>query len=156
KPKAEKKPIEAFTDVAKAGPDFAIQGEYVAEHNGNKVGVQVIAEGDGAFHVKGYKGGLPGDGWDGQGIKEGKAKTENGKVTIKVENVTESIGDGQIIAKNDDGEVVGNKVTRKSPTEGMKPPEGAVVLFDGTNLDGWNKMDRKSPATWTLLEGGVM
>src|SRR5262245_31410265 len=87
KSKAEKKPIEAFTDAARAGPDYSIQGEYVAEHNGNKVGVHVIAEGDGAYHVKGYKGGLPGDGWDGQGTKEGKAKTENGKVTFIVENV---------------------------------------------------------------------
>src|SRR5437016_8146938 len=78
KPKAEKKPVETFTDADKAGPDYAIQGEYVAEHNGNKVGVQVIADGDGQFTIKGYKGGLPGDGWDGEGIKQGKAKTEDG------------------------------------------------------------------------------
>jgi hypothetical protein len=44
-------------------------------------------------------------------------------------------------------------VTRKSETEGAKPPEGALVLFDGSNLDQWTKMDGKSPPSW-IIEGG--
>ena len=35
-------------------------------------------------------------------------------------------------------------------------PEGAIVLFDGNNLDGWLHRDGKSPAKFKVLEGGIM
>lgn len=35
-------------------------------------------------------------------------------------------------------------------------PSGAVVLFDGKNLDGWSKTDGKTPPEWKLVDGGAM
>jgi hypothetical protein len=55
-----------FTDPAQAGPDYAVQGEYlgtVQSAGPQTRGAQVVALGDGKFDLVGYLGGLPGEGW---------------------------------------------------------------------------------------------
>lgn len=39
-----------------------------------------------------------------------------------------------------------------SATLGMKPPEGATVLFNGENLDAWKMSANGSPAKWSILD----
>lgn len=133
-PKAEDKSHKAYTDAKEAGPDFVSQGEYegvlLGKFGGKrKFAAQVVARGDGKFDVYYLPGGLPGAGWDGKtrtkkpdDVKEGKIDAGQAKLTVTTK------GGGTI-------ELM--QVTRKSQSLGMKPPEGATVLFDGTSADEW-------------------
>jgi hypothetical protein len=128
-----------YTDPKDAGPDFLIQGEYLGEApNGAKIGAQVIAEGDGKFTVRGHRGGLPGEGSDGKSDLKFPAATKDGQVTFEGPDGGKCvIGGGKITVAHSDQPIVLQRVERKSPTLGAKPPEGAIVLFDGTNADAW-------------------
>ncbi len=137
---------EAFIDPAKAGPDFVVQGEYLGQMKKDgqdvKVGAHVIALGDGKFHAVAYMGGLPGEGWKrGDERMQGDGKTENGATTFKADGREGSakIEGGKLLLLNSGGQTVGtlDKVERKSSTLGAKPPQGAIVLFDGSNTNHW-------------------
>ena len=133
----------AYTDPARTDEDFPFQGEYAGELKpGERVGVQVIALGGGAFDVVAFQGGLPGAGWTppekvrGTAVREGTGEA----AIVKIDGVdwggvrrrAEIRGAGLVVL-GDDGATVARlpKVSRESPTLGAKPPAGAVVLFDG-------------------------
>lgn len=139
-------------DPEKANADFAIQGEYEAAP-GDKLGVQVIALGGGTFRVCVEAGGLPGAGWDGMGKVQLEGKADGGKVAVngKGWKVTLENGTATAVDDTDKRTVTLKRVIRKSPTLGAKPPEGAIVLFDGSNVDAWNgSMDDRK-----LLKAGA-
>ena len=131
----------AITDLAQAGPDFAVQGEYVgtAPYKGKEVkyGVQIIALGDGKFHGVGLHSGLPGDGWDKKTKLEADGQLKDGVVVFKRNDSTTTWKNGEVTIVNREGKTlcVFHKVNRTSPTLGAKPPAGAIVLFDGTTAD---------------------
>lgn len=137
----EKNP--AITDPAKADADFAVQGEYAGELPGDdgtarKFGVQVIALGTGKFRAVGYRGGLPGDGWDRGKKVEANGQTDKGLAEFpKFLGTTAGIKDGVLTVTGNAGAKLGDlkRVLRRSPTLDVKPPEGAVILFDGSSSD---------------------
>src|SRR3569623_324345 len=138
--------LPTFTDAKAAGPDFAVQGEYSGEISGKdgqvKLGVQVIALGDGKFRAVAYHGGLPGDGWEKKDDNKPTSydgQTKDGVTSFPGEKGRGEIKGGGLTIMNAGGEKLGElkKTERKSPTLGERPPAGAVVLFDGTNVDAW-------------------
>ncbi len=155
-----KDPVYDDPEKAKESTDFAIQGEYAGEFKGEngpeKVGAQVIALGNGKFECVGYHGGLPGDGWDKAGKKPERHQGElkNGVVHFESTDLVGDLKDGAIVVTNKNGDPVGTlkKVERKSPTLGAKPPEGAVILFDGKTND-FKEGDKKVTKDGLLMQG---
>jgi hypothetical protein len=133
-----------FTDPAQAGPDFAVQGEYLGTVNDNGEqtwGAQVIALGGGKFDLVGYRGGLPGAGWKrGDEQQRASGQTEGDTTVFKAADWTATLK-SDVLTVLDEGQPIGKlkKVHRESPTLGAKPPTGAVVLFDGTSADQFEK-----------------
>lgn len=62
--------------------------------------------------------------------------------------VTDGAVKGAILGKLR-GEFELKQTQRTSPNLGKAPPAGAIVLFDGTNLDAWRHQDGK-PAKWKI------
>jgi 3-keto-disaccharide hydrolase len=128
----------AFTNVKEAGPDFAVQGEYLGAAGDHTWGVQVVALGDGKFDIVGFRGGLPGEGWRrGDATRPGKGKLKDCVVLVVGDGWSATIKDNVMTVMHGDNKFELKKVERKSPTLGAKPPQGAIVLFDGSSPDNF-------------------
>jgi hypothetical protein len=161
-------------------PDFKFQGEYLTSGDGDKVGCQVIALGQKAFQAVVYPGGLPGAGWDKENKILMDGALDADKVTFKPttgdrkylaqkpdefcatskfppkgqkDYTGTSDGETLTIKTDEDKTLTLKKTVRKSPTLGAKPPEGAIVLFDGSNTDAWQG-GRLDPETKLLNTDG--
>jgi Domain of Unknown Function (DUF1080) len=128
-----------ISDPEKAGPDFAVQGEYRGRIDDQAWGAQVVALGGGEFDLVLYQGGLPGAGWKkGDPRKRATGATEGGSTAFTSDGWRVTITDRamSIVDASDMSRVGGlRKVERKNPTLGAKPPTGALVLFDGTSAE---------------------
>ncbi len=133
-----------YTDPHQTDEDFDIQGEYRgwmhtlrSPRSSTKIGLQVVALGDGQFDAVKFAGGLPGDGWIGHvrtpfhGVRIGE--------TVRLDGADYGIDitEGVATLLRRDGTKAGElrKVERVSPTMGAIPPSDAIVLFDGTNTE---------------------
>ena len=190
--------------------DFTLQGEYIYETEGTKMGLQLISDGDGKFRCVFYNGGLPGAGWntgDFRMLGTATMDGENGlkfvidKVVSQDKDLSEShetpqnidavytmatmrgpnaqqgarpqgdrprgeraqgdrprgerpqgdrpqgprfggspfAGRVSLAMKMHGKDATFAKTTRRSETLRAAAPEGAVVIFDGTNVDMFNE-----------------
>ena len=122
-------------------PDFAVQGEYLSPVDAAAMGAQVVALGNGRFDVYILDGGLPGAGWEpGKSRILLKGGRKGGGISCADEsgNTTAILENGTLhLTTANGGKHKLTRIERPSPTLGAKPPEGAVVLFDGTSADPW-------------------
>lgn len=133
-----------WTDPDKAAAedvDFRFQGEYGVDKKGQPWAVQVVALGGGQFDAYLLEGGLPGLGWDRQRARIRLSGTRQGDAVLLASPdgaVKAVVAKGRITVRRGGAEIVNfPRLVRKSPTLGAKPPEGAVVLFDGTSAEAW-------------------
>lgn len=116
---------------AQANPDFLLQGEYASQN----LGLQVVALGNGQFTTVKYPGGLPGAGWTGDGKQVIEEEDE--------ESTRELLKSLQV-----------ERVDRLSSTIDEPAPDGAIVLFDGTEASVKSHWQPGAMSTEGLLHQG--
>jgi hypothetical protein len=80
----------------------------------------------------------------------------DGPVRFESDKISGELRADEFKGKKADGTMFSLKpVKRESPTMAAPPPEGAIVLFDGKNLDAWQK-DNGQPIGWKIAENGAM
>lgn len=152
---AKPKPPTYLTEeqARELGPDFDLQGEYAAP----QLGAQVIALGEETFRVVLLPGGLPGAGWTLAPKTEIEAKRTGDSVEFSKEGWKAILKKGALSVQSPSGHFELKKTIRQSPTLGAKPPKEAVVLFDGSNCDGFvnghfDELNRKLLAAGTKTQ----
>lgn len=131
---------DPITNVTQAGPDYLVQGEYLAL--GESVAVraaQIMALGEGRFRLSLLNGGLPGQGWDGEAPVRLDGTWDERVVRFAgPNNAALTWSEGVITGTDDQGQPVDlSRIKRVSPTMDRQAPEGAIILFDGTGTDHW-------------------
>ena len=151
-----------------AAEDEALMGLYEGEFtsgawNGTALKVQMVARGNGKFEAV-FPFGPPGVRVSVDGAKKEK-EAKDADFAGSVDLGSAMGGTYEVAARLADGVFAGEfssaavkcafetkRVVRLSPTFDKKPPEGAVVLLDGSNLDAWERW----PLKWNLTEEGAM
>ncbi|MCA9135777.1 MAG: DUF1080 domain-containing protein [Planctomycetales bacterium] len=110
-------------------PDYQVQGEYTGTHNS----MLVIAAGDGEFDIVVYESPIT-------------RRSRSGNPPRRLDGDKDTVAD---LAKS----LEVTRVVRESPTLGAAAPQGAVVLFDGSEKSLANWKDGKRSDDGLLIQG---
>ena len=89
-------------------------------------------------------------------------RADDADVTFTGDGWSATFDASSFTAVKGDERIMMKRVTRASATMGASPPPGAIVLFNGNNLDAWAKKAGKSwltedgPAPWKIVDGGAV
>lgn len=146
--------------VSPGDEDFLFQGEYVGsvravDGRPVRLGLQVVALGNGQFSAMGYQDGLPGNGWDRETIIDWTGQRDADGLTLTGNRGTVVLGVGSGVVIDVSGQEVGTvqRVRRTSKTLGAAPPSNAIVLFDGSSVERFDG-GQLTPEGW-LAPGAV-
>ena len=96
---------------------------------------------------------------DGESVEfEGKTFIADQGLELEIQAV---IKNGKFVGKfkgDEFGSFGMSKIVRLSPKLGTKPPEGAIVLFDGKNFNQWRHAKKKKgedKVKWELVDGAM-
>jgi hypothetical protein len=161
--KTEEAAAKKLFDAKAIGVELALQGEYVGRVGEKRVGAQIVARGNNAFHALILEGGLPGDGWDGgrYGLLESSSLTEGRAEFYSVSDKgTSAVLDGGGLMLQRGGQtLLLKRVERTSTTLGLKPPAGSIVLFGGEtpNVEVFEeRKDIEGLTAPVMFEGSMM
>ncbi len=130
------------TEPPQNDANFELLGEFVGEiqteeHGNTAFGLQVRPIGNDKFEARQYTGGLPGqekftaESHELIGHRSGDFLILSGgpwAIFVEKEHCLIVSREGKPLGKL-------KRIKRSSPSMGAKPPEGALVLFDGTSVD---------------------
>ena len=132
----------AFTEPPKGDKDFALMGEFLGEItpvDGEKaqLGLQLRALGDGSFDAQSFLGGLPGQDQHKPEAFRMIGQRSDDFVVLSGGPWVMIVEKDHCILVDRKGNKIGklNRLQRSSPSMGALPPEEAIVLFNGKNVD---------------------
>jgi len=142
--------------AANADTDFALQGEYIGSVRNpwgeyDPVGLQVVALSNGKFDAVAYRGGLPGAGWNLRTKTKLSGEVRADSLALFGQECNFLVANRVAISLDATGRLA--KIDRVSPTMGLAPPRGAVVLFGGGSADQLSGAKLTSDG---LLQAGVL
>lgn len=124
-------------------PDFVLQGEFAGQMPGDgekmeRVALQIRPLGHGRFEALQFRGGLPGEPAHQRGATRLIGQRFEQFLVLSGGPWAVFVEPKQCILFDRNGQRVGSfeRVLRKSPTLGARPPKEAVVLFNGKETPG--------------------